>query len=417
MIKEKINYSSRSLVIILISLFPIIDSLNGLLLNLNYSSKLGIIWRTILFFLLIGILFNNFNLKKTYQKIVLIFLFFSIIISYFLMILFPDNLELNPSISIGVKLITVILLLDGLLTLNALDLLNLKSITKIINLNAILILLLYFIPFFLGYGFSVYSDGSGFKGFYYSNNELNAVLLMFFMYSIYMLNRYRSLIYGILSGGFLLGCLLISSKSSVILCLIIIIYFLIKASLSIIKSISKKKFILMICFLIFSLILFFVLFYSKIEMFVHRQLYLLNISDNFIEYFTSSRSTFALNNFENLYDSNNFILRLFFGNSGASKPCEMDVLDLFLYFGLFGFFDVVIFFVNKIKVLCYNKELIFLLTLILLYSFLTGHVLFYGISGCYFAVFLSTMIIYVEFLKNKKMEGDVSEKSNASFWN
>lgn len=380
---------------IMICLFPLLDSLNGFLLKNNIFTMLGQMTRGIFIVLLFSLVLLNFNFQKLKNNIITCIVVSCICaISLLMAFLFKSEYYNEISIMITIKFLSFIFMIEGLLCLVKLDVIGKGFLESIFDINSLLVPLVIIIPYLLGVGFTIYADGTGYKGFYFSNNELNfvLVLLLYFKYNQFLKNRsfFKLLIVFLI----LFCCFLLNSKSSLILCFLIIIGLPIilhlKGELRLSKRLIFSAFVLMIiggCILS-------IIMRNSIYEFINRQLYFLR-NKSFIEYFTSSRTLIVENSWNKLIDNSNVFFRFVFGNGGLKdindvSPTEMDFIDTFFYYGMIGIGFITVYFTKiLIKMKKDYNDVMFLYILLLVYAFWTGHVFFYGISGSYFALMIA----------------------------
>lgn len=389
--KSTINSILLILLFYIISLFPIIDSLNGYYLNLGKNIVLGQITRMIFLSLILILFFLNYNskIKKNiiWMSIFLVLIFFSIMFQK----VFPSYSDVKINYLVSIKFLTLVFSIEGLVGLAKMKIIKYNYIKSLIYINSLLISLLILVPYVLGIGFNIYSDGSGFKGFYYAQNELTGVLIM--LYSYVVIDTVKELNIRKICTIILLliTCLLMSSKSSLILCVGITI-----SGLIVYFYLNRIRIKLKVC--IFTLIIFILLillaffsFKDVIEDFLMRQSYLYKFFEgNIFTYLTSNRTGLLENSFSNFKNSDFMFIRALFGNAGESfPPVEMDFFDLYFYFGILGLIIFIFFLFNKcILIMKNNKEISICFIIAILFASLTGHIFFYGIAGSYFALII-----------------------------
>lgn len=379
---NKIKY--RSLLILFFSILPIVDSINGFMLT-EHRGDIGQLYKISLI-ILVTIYF--FRMKTfTYREV--IGLIFPIIYTILSMSLnFIIKMNRIPTYDHAIKLIYNLTLMQLLFILIKRKNIDKYFFEKIFTNNSFFVLLVILIPWILNMGYSVYSTGQGYKGFYYAQNELNAILLILYLYNInksFKDVKMTNFLITILIGFCLV---LLETKSSIILgtiiSLIFIVYYIV---------VKKFKYKIVVVISIFCLIPIIVKMLQPIvESFLYRQYYLSqNFNNSFFAYFSSGRVLYMINAFNYLKTNSFFILKLIIGNGFIGlNLVEMDIIDIFLYLGIIGVVYILIIMYKLIINTIKNKNStldLFSLFIILTFSFFTGHVLFMTTSGIYFVLF------------------------------
>lgn len=379
----------------LICIFPLLDSLNGFLLKNNIFTMLGQMTRGGFIILLFSLVLLNFNFQKLKGNIITCMIAICMCaISLLMAYLFKSEYYNEISIMVTIKFLSFIFMIEGLLCLVKLHVIEKGFLESIFDINSLLVPLVIIIPYLFGVGFTIYADGTGFKGFYFSNNELNFVLilLLYFKYNQFLKNR--SVFKLIVVFLILFCCFLLNSKSSLILCVLIIVCLPIILHLKGQVKLSKRLIFSFIILMVIGGGILSVLMRDSIYEFINRQLYFLR-NKSFIEYFTSSRTLIVENSWNKLIDNSNVLFRLIFGNGGLKdindvSPTEMDFIDTFFYYGMIGVGFITVYFTKiLVKIKKDYNNVMFLYILLLVYAFWTGHVFFYGISGSYFALMIA----------------------------
>lgn len=382
--KALIHHHIEKVIFIFFSLLPCIDSLNGYLVT-TFDISIGILYKLVLscIIFMIWLLFVNVK-KELIIKIVFPFLyiFLVIIINYFL------SIGQKPLTDLIIKLLFNISLFYSLMDLIQNKLIDSKLIDKILLSQSILIIMCILVPYFLGIGYYSYHGNLGFKGFFFSLNELNATILILFFYNIYNLANSNNNIYRITTPLIFICLILMSSKSSILgggFGIIFYLYCLFKK-----KKINLTKKRITILFTI--LLGFLIIILPFVSDFLIRQISLFNnFSGNIFSTITSGRNLLFIRAIEELSYDKYCILKFFIGNGFFSTfLIEMDLLDMFVYLGIFGMLGCIYFFYRLMLLSIKNNNHILRivgLSMIYLFSFFTGHVIFTATAGIYFVLF------------------------------
>lgn len=292
----------------------------------------------------------------------------------------------------GVKLLFPILIITAMKLIINKDKVSKNIVEDIFKIYSVLVPLTLIIPMILGIGFSSYELGGGYKGFYYSNNEINVVLICTFIYCVDKLFKNKCLKNLFLVVINLFALLAIGSKTSIIVFVIVLLAYLIK----IMKKCPRKAimyFIITIFILGISVIIFKGFFSEMFERIHYYYIHFKNSGGNFLDFITSGRSDRIYPAFQkNVLDSKMGILNLLFGigrysqidNYDLASLMEMDFFDVMNWYGIITALIITIIYIsNFIKSIRHNKKFDFKLMFVLvtLFSLIAGHVWFSALAG------------------------------------
>ncbi|RBM44926.1 hypothetical protein DLR65_18935 [Vibrio tarriae] len=368
--------------------FPI-DMLSGFFIDTAGTSyQISVIYKGIFIILCLFVLISNDIKEQSLLVgcIILVIVFYSFAYAVFngfdsLIIQLPET----------VKLFAIFLIISSMWTLKD------ASIGVLDKFNFYTLLFLFFnvVIGVFGYGFNTYDD-SGFKGYIYAGNSLSAILAL--LTTHYLVVMYRDgLIKYILTAFFFLAIsFLIGTKSGILSVVIISIFvFLYDAKLKVI-----------IRFLTFSMLFLLVLFLFG-DFFLQSALYARSLyiyqEYGLLGLVLSGRNEFFNSVSKEFFDSSlsTFLLGLYkYGvNSLEHDVVEMDWVDLLfsygfiiyaVYFMCFVFY--VLFCIRNTNGL-YRKEIIISGVMLIIISFIAGHVIFNGVLVPYWGVSIGLLLI------------------------
>lgn len=393
MIKVK-SISYESIIIFLFSILPIVDSINGFLVH-EQKSSIGTLYKLMIICILFIMAVANGKLASKNLGILLC------TAGYIGMSVFINNIISNNEIittDFPVKLLFNILMFFLLMQNYNDGHINGKTIYNIFNNNVYVISACIIIPYILGMGYSVYSGNIGYKGFYYSQNELNAVLIILFFFCIYKLNNHLNLtaVFQTLCIGVCI--LLMSTKSSIIACALGVFIYIYEY----IRKENGKRKVIMIGIFIIGVAVCSGFAIQQIESMFSRQNSLFSMyGGSILATLTSGRTYLLTLAWKELVSSDFFLVNLLLGNGFHSMNLiEMDMPDVFFYLGVLGVVSLIVFFVYILKKSKANfkadnsiiRKMAFLL--MIGFSTITGHVLFMATSGCYFVLLCCFNLLY-----------------------
>ncbi|EOW9488189.1 O-antigen ligase family protein [Vibrio cholerae] len=368
--------------------FPI-DMLSGFFIDTAGTSyQISVIYKGIFIILCLFVLISNDIKEQSLLVgcIILVIVFYSFAYAVFngfdsLIIQLPET----------VKLFAIFLIISSMWTLKD------ASIGVLDKFNFYTLLFLFFnvVIGVFGYGFNTYDD-SGFKGYIYAGNSLSAILAL--LTTHYLVFMYRDgLIKYILTAFFFLAIsFLIGTKSGILSVVIISIFvFLYDAKLKVI-----------IRFLTFSMLFLLVLFLFG-DFFLQSALYARSLyiyqEYGLVGLILSGRNEFFNSVSKEFFDSglSTILLGLYkYGvNSLEHDVVEMDWIDLLfsygfiiyaVYFMCFVFY--VLFCIRNTNGL-YRKEIIISGVMLIIISFIAGHVIFNGVLVPYWGVSIGLLLI------------------------
>lgn len=384
--KNRDSFFSQ-IVVAAFSVLPLIDSLNGFMVS-NEVSIIGMTYKLFIV-LLLGLIVT------VSKKINYYYLISMILVVLFLLISIWINSNINSSAvkfeyDFPLKMLFNLIILFLMINLISEKIVGPYTVNHIIDNNVKLIILVVLIPYVLGLGKTIYAGELGYKAFYYSQNELAASLIILFYYSLYKFTTTQKFSDLLKLFGLTLSIVLLNSKSSIAT---IAIGFIILGFVIMRQSSSSNKYIyFFIAFLGLITTKNFLL--GQYENFLVRQSTLYSMyGGNIFNTLLSGRNYKLSNAWHLLMNGSGTSIKLLIGNGFFSNfSIEMDFFDTFFYLGLAGSMGLILFIVWIIKKSFYNSQnyynwLRFVSFFIILgYSFLAGHVLYMGTSGCYFVL-------------------------------
>lgn len=376
-------------VVILFSVLPIVDSLNGLFIQ-NGLPSVGSAYKLATLGLLCWFVLRSrcWNLPILVAVAVSLgYLAFSIGLN----LLLGGRLHTPGH---AVKLAFNILTFGALCCLWKGKRLSGDAIFRILRNAAWLMAGMLLIPWVLGLGNSFYAGGLGYKGFFYSGNELSVSLLILFFFCLFRVSRQGG---NILQLILITGCLLLLSTKSAIAAALLG-YGALGAEYILRKGKENRRLLIGAGA---GLLLGGGLLIRPVAAFWRRQQYLFSLYGGNILATVLSGRNFLLEGAWGYFLERHTAVRFFFGNGFCSPHLvEMDFLDLFFYLGILGALAItgffLWFFLGCLKH-CRSDGTILrplgFLT-VLGFAFLAGHTLFMAMSGCYFVLFCCFLLMY-----------------------
>lgn len=264
--------------------------------------------------------------------------------------------------------------------------LNIDNIEDILNKSAYIIIGIYALSIAFGSGLTSYADsGAGYKAFFNSINSLTCVLIVLSCFQLYLFlennKKIHIALYLVLTSFlFLLG-----SKSGIFFWGIYLLFSL-WPQLSM-KYIKRIAFI--IIFIPIGAYVFLNKFSTQFQDIIQRLMYFQSTSKNNLQFLLSGRNSlfvYALNEFNqnlHIFDivfgkgaSNMQMLIGHISNWGMLKNVEMDIFDIFFFYGVLGvmitYWLVVYFYKNSFKRGFDGKKVLFWICIV--FSILGGHI-------------------------------------------
>lgn len=393
MIKIK-SMSYEMIVICLLSALPIVDSVNGMLMYTNMPS-IGTLYKIfVMGIMLIMIFSNGKGISKLFGIILatILYILMSISINY---VISDCNII---SMDYPIKLVFNIVLFYALIQNIKNKHISEEAIYKILNNNAYIIVICVIVPYLLGLGYTIYSGNIGYKGFYYSQNELNAVLIILLFFSLYKLYQKITILTIMQVLGIFICILLMSTKSSLIAGMLGFSVFVFEY----IKKENARKKMILIGILSVGVVGVSGFVIGKITDMLTRQNSLHSIyNGSLLATITSGRIYTLEDAWGQFIEGDVYVLNALIGNGFFSKYLvEMDFFDVFFYLGIVGILFVVMFLAYVLlkgkRNLRNDKNIIRRVGffVIIAFAFLTGHVLFMATSGWYFIIYCVFIIVY-----------------------
>lgn len=392
--KQRFSLDIETLILLLFAALPVVDSINGILITRGLPS-IGSVYKVLLLGVLLLCVLRSGTLSPglwATAGAALLYILGSVAVNVFL--LEGTLISMDFPVKLSFNVLQLVLLCSchraGYLTGRTLD--------KILNISTWLMCGLILVPYVLGLGNTIYGGGIGYKGFFYSNNELSVVLLILFYYSLYRTTLTLSIPNVILLGGIAVCVLLLNTKSGMIACALGVVLFVIEYLR---KPGARFKGLLVVT-IAAALVVAKDFILSQISSFLTRQRYLNRIyGGSFLDTLVSGRTFLLEGAWENLSSDPWFLLRFVIGNGFCSNSLvEMDFVDLFFYLGILGTVaaavGVAVVFCKSWKNFRKDGTLMrpFGFLLVVGFAFIAGHTLFMATSGCYFVLFLCYGLLY-----------------------
>ncbi len=384
----------------------VVDNINGLIMQtIGFETvSLGQISRIlfILYFLVIDFFFlSSQELVEIIKKyFFVIFIIFLPLIYFFnhstFMGLINDYLYLT-------KLFYFFLITFSLKLLYDKKIFSVLTIDKIINTYTVLAPLTIILPYICGIGFEAYTN-SGYRGFYYANNEINIVLICTYILTTDNLFENFSFKYFSIYVINIVGLLLIGSKTSIIVIILTLIIYLYKFRKKIFYN--KNRFFAFIC----SIGIIFIIFKKFLSNIIERLIFFYDMlvvqgNGTFITFLLSNRDKrLAPAFFQNFISNDNGILNFFVGIGNYAQTnakdmnslMELDFFDTFLWFGIFMACLVLFLYIKIIYTAFRYRGLFkykFCYIIVFAFSLIAGHVWFSALSATMFSLIAAKLIL------------------------
>lgn len=400
---------------ILFLTMPFVDMFTGLLLNLgidNLFSKVGQVYRIVFIAYLAYLIFIKNRAKNC--KWVFIFSAYLVLLVVFYKIRFDSSVVTNASYAI--KLLFPIYLCYGVAYEVGHKNFDLKYIFEAYSWIFPLSMV---IPKILNLGFYNYYNGSGFKGFYFANNEVNVILMVLFVYcfnKLYQKITMSTLVQLALCSAALL---LIGSKTSLMAIPAAVVFFIVfkprenkKQFLKTILGIGGAGVVAVMLLLGKQMI---AVFSRLVEMYQ----YYSGRPNAFLTFLLSERNLRIGPAAEHwFFNDKSGIINFLFG-IGKAEKCpnntiyglysiiEMDFFDTLFWFGFIAACVVLVFYLIVFvracrKKNCFSEKVMF--CLVLTFSMLAGHVMMSANAGTILGLVVATLYCGKDIVEEKQSE-------------
>lgn len=398
----------------LFSFFPVIDFLNGLFLSIGYGMPIGIIYR--LFCL--GFLFVAILRRGTSRDI------FSVLtigvgcllgIELFIQTVFlqMDMSEIIQNLIMIMK--CMIWLLMPYFVYQYQSIFNIQDFEKMSLSISLFFAVALLIPYFLGIGNASYSNGAGYKGYFYATNDTTFAFIFALTFVGWYLLAYfkewrtmKRLFLLLLYAALFLCLFLLGTKSGIVwgICLTVFNFFVFlfkkRTEVALLTKLSVS----------FALIpIGFYFFYGGIEKIVQslsgiitRLTYFFHLFDgNLLTFMTSSRSTFLAAGWEHftataspIFYFTGFGFSYRMKNWGIGDNIEMDLFDTLFSLGLIGFCLISLLFGYYLHLIFKSKRksifsILFFIAIV--YGFFAGHVLYSALCSTIVGLICSALLV------------------------
>lgn len=392
----KVRYSGILKWMLILS--PIVDNVNGYLLISRGNSNISSIFKTFIFLFCLGVIFCK-GVRKG-KNIGIICMSMIILLQLFVFeIQCRGGLFYN--ISILIKLLTPMVIVMAVHVLEVYDQTTEICINKISRFYCWFFPLSLIIPIFLNIGYTTYRSGEGSKGFYYAGNEISIIMVLVLALEIekYKNSRTRTNLLNIILG--VVSILYLGTKTGYFSLIILILVALYSG-----ESINKK---LINLFLLVPGILgglwYVINNVSTVTQNINAIVWRYKArSHRGVSFLLSGRELKIKRAIELVYIENpieNIIIGIgpYAAENKLKILIEMDLMDLFIRFGIIVFFVIVGFYYKNIKQVIKKKNIYYILGAALGCgaSVFAGHMIFSP---------MVSIVLMIVFLKNDFYRND-----------
>lgn len=377
---KKLRLSYSSLLYALCIMIPIIQIISSVFLFSDGESSFGKVYRFIV------LLISTFIVIKTSKKQT----------SWMMLLLAANLIVVIYQVGYGVSLFDAILnmvkLLCPYVTAGAFigliykGKINVAYFDKMLRTLMIIVSLSIIIPRILGIGYERY-EGSGYQGLYFENNALVIVLVIIFIYSLENLYRKRNFKNFFYVSLTTFSMVINGSKSSMALFAVITVLYVLRY----IFVLNPAKFPLRLLEIIIAILVLGVMLYPAVYPLLEKRInaymyyYIGGVQVNggsVLDFLTNGRTAFAESYFSKYYTKNSMMNVLFGIQRYGEIRVEMDLIDIFLYFGLLVSVLLIIYIIKSMYNLKYASFMVKLMFWsIMIYSFFAGHVWNSSLAG------------------------------------
>lgn len=388
---KRLKLTDSSVLYFLCILTPIIQIINSAFLFDAGESSFGKVFRLLVVIISFGVVLKTSRKQTKWISILTVIL------------LFVTTFHIMRGANIFEALLNMMKFLSPYVLISAfVGVIEKRGVTvdyfdKILNFLTIFVPLSLIIPRILGLGYERY-EGSGYQGLYFENNALVLVLIIIFIFSLENLFVKRN-IKNILCVGLTTFSMIINgSKSSMaFFALVVVLYIFRYIFVQNPKQFPLRITVILVVFVILSVGLYPVispLIESRIA--AYRYYYTGGVLVNggtVIDFLTNGRTAFMRYYFQNYY-GNDSLLNIVFGiQSLTDIRVEMDIIDIFLYFGIIVVIVLAVYFLKAAKALPRCSFMIKLMfASIMVYSLLAGHVWNSSLAGLPFSLIIAIVM-------------------------
>lgn len=373
----------RNLFTVFLSLTIIVDMLNGYFINAYNVGVLSQLYKLIVVFICLFILAIRRPSKFfLYTSSIFLLVFGGVVFYSFI----GWNGFIGDTLQIAVRCMMFFILYATIETLNP-D----KKLVGRLCFFMIIVLSVNFLLGYLGYGYSSYGnvelssgDALGVKGYFYSGNEVSYLIMIFALFSACY---FKSSVISILMIMLLLFCaVLLSTKTAILSVLIIFLTYVYSKQKKYIRYLGALVFVIGLFFLAESIIS----DLSSSEQF--KRLAWMYETGGLTRVILSDRDIFLMETIQEASKSDypvGFVIgfgRDYFDAIGLKSSVEMDVIDMYFWFGISGVIFFICYFLKLKEMISHandgvkNKILMSFFTMSIVVSFIAGHVVYSGIA-------------------------------------
>lgn len=388
----KRKLQKRIFVILLLGFMPFVDSVSGLIgVSFNQIYRVGVF------------LFFGYEAMMNSEKKMRILL--GIFCAYVLLSqVLTDISHMVSNISASLKLFTPIFISIALFQNLSKNKILEEDIVSIFYMWAIVYPCSLLGAYLFGQGRTTYSSGAGFKGLFFSTNEISFVFssIVMFLISYLAVNKKVSLVHYVLIILNGLVVFILGTKSLYAVMGVFTVFLLAKMFFGKDALKGKKEKIILLSTLGVGGLIIIIFFRSSVQSIINRWIWQRTYnSGSLLDFLTSGRVLRIGNGFKAFFNQFSNII-LGWGLDGMNVGhinIEMDFFDLLFGGGIVTTFCVVAIYILLWKNICKKTFWVYAIWIVAFgSSFLGGHVLFCGQSGMAMAI----LIVYANGISQSK---------------
>lgn len=395
----ELKLDANTVFIVLFSIMPLVDSMNGFLLRSGFSAMLSVgdLYRIGVMLVMLTYCFRGIR-RGYFLALVSVAAYGFISILLHAVAIRPGKANVLNEINVLAQLILSPLLIFSLLTAVSNGIVKRGAFDIILDNLQRIAPLTILVPYVMGLGYSTYSaaegDLIGYKAFYYATNGISFMLIALFSRAVYGFLSDRSVrgFFTVLINGAALA--LIGTKSTLAM--------LVVAFLIAIYCIYGNKLLKMLAAVALLGVMGAIIWYFAADSILSFLSPVLGRWDYFstnvyqgdiVAALTSGRVDQVIAHWKELSHNHSWI-SVFVGMGDMSdtiRICEMDFFDVFFQFGLIGLLALLLFLcfvMNRARELNGNRGFgTCMFVFFLAYAFVVGHVFNNALSSMVFSLF------------------------------
>lgn len=396
--KIRLKSFQEGLLFVLFAIMPFVDMYTGYFQNMRmhgFQTQIGQLYRVIFFVVMLYYVYQKFI---TSHPFLFVFTCYAFCIPVIYALRHKNIDGLTEDYSYILKVFMPLYIIYAIYDLSSRNLIKINFVDNVLEFWSWVYPLSLIIPRFLNLGFYHYFGNGGYKGFYYTTNDLNILLAVLYIFSFNKLSQNKNVRNAFKLLMMLVAVIFLGSKTSIIVLVVV-------TGVFIVKGINYRQFVEYLFASVIIVLMIGLAVYNLFEaqinaIFVRLRYfyaYYTGGKGGFLTFLMSERNLRISPAFKYWYGGKNAVFNFLFGvgkyqkcpnssniGKNAFSLIEIDFFDILFWFGSIFLVILVCYFIHffvKYAKRTDEFEYKVMFIFIMLFSFFAGHIFISAMGG------------------------------------